>query len=300
MTRPTVIIPTIGRSRLLADTLESLAASGSAPEEVLVVDGDAAHSSRPIVETAAAAHPHLGIRYLTAQRGLCRQRNTAIEQAVSEVIVFLDDDVLLETQAIDRLLAAFKDPDVAAATGHTVERSGRRLGLKHSRLRRLMPGTRRQGHMTPSGYPTRLWDVNREQDIEFLNGCWMAVRTEVARQLRFDEELERTGGYALAEDEDFGYRVSRVARVRFVPDARLEHRNMGFSSADHHAFNRAMILNRAYLSRKNFPQTAIARGHFLLVVALFFVHRAINREWRGIAGLVAGLRDVRTDPRRRP
>lgn len=297
--RITVIIPTVGRSGLLEDTLRSLHESGARVGEVIVVDGDAESSSLAVVEHAVAAYPRLNVRHLRSARGLCRQRNLAVDEAAGQLIVFLDDDVWVEALGIERLTAAFADPEVLGATGHTVEPSPRRVSLKHSRLRRLLPGGRHQGRMTPSGYPNRLRDVHRDHDVEFMNGCWMAVRTDLARRLGFDEALEETGGYALAEDEDFGYRVSRLGRVRFVAAARLEHRNMGFASADQRAFNRAMVLNRAYLFRKSFVPTRLARAHFALMLAVFLVHRLLNADWRGVRGLVEGLGEIRTDARGR-
>ena len=42
---------------------------------------------------------------------------------------------------------------------------------------------------------------------EWLTGCCMAFRKDVFREIRFDERLQRFGGYAMAEDVDFSHRV---------------------------------------------------------------------------------------------
>lgn len=297
--RVTAIIPTVDRPGLLRDTLRSLAACAPGVDEVLVVDADPTETARPVVEAAAGIRPGWQIRHLVAARGACRQRNMALDLAGGDVVLFLDDDVLLERSAIGRLLTAFEDLRVVGATGHTLEPSPRRFSLKHSVVRRLLPGARRQGRMSISGYPARLWDVERLRNVEVMNGCWMAARADLARQVRFDEALEAPGGYASLDDEDFSYRLSRHGILRFVPDARVEHRNTGFTSADQRAFNRALLRNRVYAYRKNFRQTPRAHAHLALIVTLLFAHRALNGDGRGMLGLIDGLRQARAEGRPR-
>ncbi len=64
----------------------------------------------------------------------------------------------------------------------------------------------------------------------------------------------------------------------------LEHRKLGFGSQDARPFGRRVVVNRAYLFRKNFPQTPLARLQFFFFVLGLIGHRLINREWRGARG----------------
>ena len=80
----------------------------------------------------------------------------------------------------------------------------------------------------------------------------MSARRELAARCRFDEHL---GAYALAEDEDFSYRLSRHGRVVYLPDMVVVHEKLGFRSFDSRDFGKLVVRNRAYLFRKNFPQT---------------------------------------------
>jgi hypothetical protein len=68
----------------------------------------------------------------------------------------------------------------------------------------------------------------------------------------------------------------------------VEHRKTGFTERDERAFGRSVVLNRAYLFRKNFRRTPLARLQFSLLVAGLIGHRLANREWRGAQGLVEG------------
>ena len=278
-----VLIATRERPGILAGTLASVAALDPPPLEVLVVDGDPEGSAEPVV----AAHP--GMEHVSAPPGLTVQRNVGLDHARGDVVVFLDDDVAVAPNLLAALLPAYDDPSVVGATGRIIEESGRRIGAKDSRLRRLLLG-RGEGRMTSFGYPRRLLDSGRAADVEFMQGAFMSARTSVAREVRFDERL---GGYALAEDEDFSYRLSRRGRIRHVPAAVVDHHNLGFRTAGTRDFNRAVVVNRAYLFRKNFRRSPASRLKFAAFVGVLVAHRALNREWAGVRGLAEGAWAVR-------
>ncbi len=73
-----------------------------------------------------------------------------------------------------------------------------------------------------------------------------------------------------------------------MPEAKLVHRKTGFMTHDSRALGRSVVVNRAYLFRKNFEQTALARVQFALLVLLLVAHRLLNREWKGALGLLEG------------
>jgi GT2 family glycosyltransferase len=284
----TVVIPTMRREEILDATLESLRQCDPAPHEVVVIDADPDGSSRPIV-TAFDHQVSPAVRYLRTDPSLTRQRNSGIDDAAGDVIVFLDDDVTIEVDLFERLDEVYEDPTVVGATGRVIEPQSDRLGGPASSLRRLLPGGGEEGTFTRYGYPRYLSDPDRPRDVEFMQGCFMSARRECAEKVRFDEHL---GGYALAEDEDFSYRLSQLGRIRYVPEIVVHHRKLGFGSQDARPFGRRVIVNRAYLFRKNFPQTMIARMQFVWFVLALIGHRLVNREWRGARGLIEGAVQV--------
>lgn len=295
--RTTAIIATKDRPELLHDTLRSLLDCRPPPDDVIVVDGSRDATAAAVVEAIGGpgAPP---IRHVASAPGLCRQRNRGAAEAEGDILVFLDDDVWLDGDAIGTMTGAFADPTVLGASGRVDEPDPRPLSLKRSRARCLIPGAGAEGTMTGYGYPNRLRDLDTPRDLEFLSGCFMAVRADLARELRFDEGLEALAGYALAEDEDFGYRLSRRGRVRYVPGAVVVHRNLGFSSSRSRDFNRQLAYNRHYLFHKNFERTLLTRAQWWLVMVMHLAHRALNRDWRGIVGLVEGTaRAVRSPGR---
>jgi GT2 family glycosyltransferase len=283
-----VVIPTMRREEILDTTLESLSRCDPCPAEVIVIDADPEGSSRPVV-TAFDQQVEPAVHYLRSVPSLTRQRNYGIDDAEGDVIVFLDDDVTIEPDLFERLEKVFEDLAVVGATGRVIEPQSDRLGGPASSVRRLLPGGGEEGTFTRYGYPRYLSDPDQPRDVEFMQGCFMSARREFAAKVRFDEHL---GGYALAEDEDFSYRLSRLGRIRYVPEIVVQHRKLGFGSQDARSFGRRVIVNRAYLFRKNFRQTPLARMQFAAFVLALVGHRLVNGEWQGARGLLEGAGQV--------
>ena len=288
MTTVSVAIATLRRPEVLATALASVAGSTMKPLEVVVVDGDDGRSAEPVVEAAAAEAPY-PVRYLPSERGLTRQRNLALDHVDGDVVVFIDDDARLEPDALERLVSAYDDPAVVGVSGRVLELDSNKVVSQTSPLRRLLFSASREGTFARSGYPRRLVDATVARDVEFMPGCFMSARVTDAREVRFDERLL---AYALAEDEDFSCRLSRRGRIRHVPAAVVHHDNSGFFSRDRRAFGRMVVRNRAYLFRKNFPQTWRGRGSFALLLLLLVGHRLLNRDLQGLRGLLEGTLDA--------
>jgi len=286
--RFSVVIPTLGRPEILRRTLESLAACDPAPSEVIVVDGDGGRTAEPVVTGVGAGRP--GWSYLTGPRGSSHQRNTGIDAAEGDVIVFCDDDVTYDPGVFAVLEEAYTDPAVVGATPKVIEAADHKLGRKESRFRRLLPGGGAEGTFTRYGYPNYLVDVDAPRDVEFMPGCFMSARIEAARRIRFDEHLTE---YGLLEDEDFSYRLTRAGRVVYLPQVTIHHLKTGFATHDKRAFSRKVVVNRSYLFKKNFAQTLGARVQFRMFIAGLFLHRLLNRDREGLRGLRDGLREVR-------
>ena len=275
-----VVIATLGRPDRLRRALADAAAMVPPPLEIVVVDGDSERSAQPVAEAASGAVP---VVYIAAERGSSSQRNVGMDAASGDVAVFLDDDAALEPHVFSVLAEVYADPTVVAATGPVEEPSSNRVGGQRSPLRRLFGGT--EGTFMRCGYPRRIVDNATARDVEFMPGCFMSARMADARVVRFDETLP---GYALAEDEDFSYRLSRRGRIRFDPRAVVHHDNSGFAGRDRRAFGRLVVVHRHYLFRKNFAPSPLARLQFAGLLAVLVVHRLLNADVLGARGILDG------------
>ncbi len=128
-TSVTIAIPTYNRERWLKETLESLAAHRHlVPElEILVVDNKSTDGTAAMTKAfMERVEPQSGTtwRYLLeTMQGASHARNRSVREARGSIIVFLDDDVLLQPGWLDALLEPWKlerDADIGAIGGEVI------------------------------------------------------------------------------------------------------------------------------------------------------------------------------------
>ena len=184
-----VVIATYNRAAELVHTLRSLSgiATGE-PWEVLVVDNNSADDTKSVAERAAVGFP-VPLRYVFERRqGKAVALNTAIEQARGDILVFTDDDALVEPDWLDEAGRALTRTGAAYVGGRVLprweserpawlpERSGRMWGV--IALLDFGPADREFGRGI--GWPL---------------GVNMAVRADVFRDrgLWWDNRYDRVG-----------------------------------------------------------------------------------------------------------
>jgi succinoglycan biosynthesis protein ExoM len=100
-----VCIPTYRRNELLRALLEDLACQERAPEEVIVVDNDAAGGARATVEGFRSTGPPFGLGYdVQPERNIAMTRNRSVELATGDWLAFVDDDERAPPQWLRLLL----------------------------------------------------------------------------------------------------------------------------------------------------------------------------------------------------
>lgn len=119
----TVILCTNNRCRLLAQTLESVAASilpQSVQWEVLVVDNNSHDQTREVVQSFSDRFPGR-FRYLfEPQPGKSYALNNGVREARGEILAFLDDDATVGPTWLRNLTGALENGDWAGAGGRIV------------------------------------------------------------------------------------------------------------------------------------------------------------------------------------
>jgi glycosyltransferase involved in cell wall biosynthesis len=116
----TVILCTHNRFRSLAQALESAAAL-RLPEsdqwEVLVVDNNSSDQTRKVVEDFCRRYPGR-FRYLfEPEPGKSHALNAGIREAHSDVLAFMDDDVIVEAAWLQNLTASLHGDEWAGSGG---------------------------------------------------------------------------------------------------------------------------------------------------------------------------------------
>lgn len=205
-----VLICTFNRAKPLDETLRHFfrqSFDGGYQYEVVVVDNDSTDETRLVVARYEAKYPGIVRYYREMRRGQCYARNTAIAAARGEIIVFTDDDVLVDREWLNEIHREFmRDPALSLLGG--------RVLLAHDGLQRvsLQPSEQRQmfTYPNPGSFPM---------------GANMAFRRGIFDRIgMFDVRLGAGKFFTGADDCDFFYRALKAGyRVLYAPNVLVYH-----------------------------------------------------------------------------
>ena len=96
----TAIICTYNREKYIGNLLESIAANdlSKSEYEIVLVDNNCTDNTHKVCKAFAAAHADVNFRYvIEKEQGLSSARNKGIREAKGDVLVYIDDDALVDT-----------------------------------------------------------------------------------------------------------------------------------------------------------------------------------------------------------
>lgn len=114
----TVIIPTLNAAAYLARLIEALKRQSVAPDEIIVVDSQSEDGTPDIAKGLP------GVRLISIERSAFDHggtRDMALRAGSGELTLFMTQDALpVDETYIERLIAPFEDPQVAAVGGRQI------------------------------------------------------------------------------------------------------------------------------------------------------------------------------------
>lgn len=275
-----VIVPTIGRPEALRRLLESLLRQTVPLAEVIVADGSADDGTAMVTEEPRWRDGGLAVTRIPVRPPhAVRQRMAAIAASRGELLLLLDDDVALEPECTERLIAAVnREPGIVSASADFNNQTwpppspAWRLYLRYVLG---MPDGSWQGRVVGPllrfGFTTGGSTDDRPID-------WLASGNTLIRRSAY----EAAGGFSsfflhrstINEDVDLGLKVSAHGRLVFCPTARMAHyhdpggRVSAAIAAEDDLHNRYLILR--HTRRLGFSRA------FGLVVLFFTVETTSN------------------------
>lgn len=288
----TVAIPTYNRAKYLRQTLAGIAAQRFPRDhvEVLVIDNNSTDDTAEVVAAFADAWP-APRRIVETRQGLDFARNRAVAEARGEIIVFGDDDILVEPD----WLAQITVPLLADA-------DARRIGAVGGEVVPVfpdgLPDWVREWHaplaFRPDAGPLEAKHCPMGANLAFPR--WMFERLGL-----FHTALDRAAGnYFSGGDSEMIRRVRAAGlEVWFAPGAAVRHQmpagRTTFRYAARHAFDsaRSRVIDRAgqpgaaaYLAGRLVANGLKAAGFALLALINTLMLRtgaakkALVRAWR--------------------
>jgi succinoglycan biosynthesis protein ExoM len=200
-----VCIATYRRTERLRAVLDDLARQRRLPDQVVVVDNDAAGSARAIIDEIRAAGVPFSIEYdIQPERNIALTRNRTVMLANGDWLAFIDDDERAPEQWLEQLLQAAVhygadgilapvEPQVPAAAPSWIQR-GRFYDFPHQPSGKLVPLDRmRFGNVLLRGDPLRAepgpFDVSYGLSTGEDGDLLVRMARKGARIVWFDEAI---------------------------------------------------------------------------------------------------------------
>ena len=292
-----LIICTFQRPKPLLDLLLSIKLQNFYPDQILIIDGSLNDDTNQILKNNSFANLEY-FKVSPENRGLTKQRNVGISKIniASEIVFFLDDDVILEPDYFQNILQAYSDyPDAAGVGGFIISESqwefvgeNYKPNIKHfvydgwkikDGIRFIARKIFRLDSNKPPGYQS---DFSHGRSLGFLPPSGKTYKTEqlmggvssfrkmIFETHQFSEYFE---GYGLYEDADFTIRVSKNYQLYCSTAAKLYHYHAPDGRPDQYQYGKMVVRNGWYVWRvKNpVPSFEAKLKWFLITILLTFI-----------------------------
>jgi glycosyltransferase involved in cell wall biosynthesis len=273
----TLIVCTYMRPEPLLLLLQSVQKQTVYPNQILIIDG----STNKETEIQLSKNKFKNLNYFLVNendRGLTKQRNFGLNLVdnSSEVVCFLDDDIVLEHNYFEEILKTYTIyPDASGVGGYIVNESrwtfvGQNYKAKLKEyyydgwkindgsrflIRKLLGLDSNQ----PPGYAPNyshgrsvgfLPPTDKIYPVEQLMGGVSSFKKEVFDSFRFSTYFE---GYGLYEDADFTLRVSKSGQLYLNTAAKLSHYHDEAGRPNQYKYGKMVVRNGWYVWRVKNP-----------------------------------------------
>lgn len=266
--RISVLISTKNRFQDLKECIDSLLIQTEKPHEIILVDAsDTSESLEMVKESLAYTGIKLSYYRQEVISGKTRKTaawNKATQFALGDIIIFLDDDVVLDKYYIYHILETYqRNPNHVvgvmgsmkkAEDGKTMQKKSSLACFLNRLLRKLflLPHEEGKGRMQPSGFPAYPSSGNNVITVEVMPTCNMSVKKEIFQEFTFDEWFY---GYSFQEDDDFTFRASRKHQFLYTPFAQLIHKRSPCARGNLEYVETMKVINHYYFFKKNMPKS---------------------------------------------
>jgi glycosyltransferase involved in cell wall biosynthesis len=229
--RVSVIIPNYNYGRFLGEAIQSALDQTVKPHEIIVVDDGSSDDSIAIAESFGDRVKV--VRQLNA--GVGAARNHGVRESTGEILAFLDSDDRWYPEKLEKQVALFSEnPDVGIVTCFMREFDAN--GDTISIFKQEIEGS--------------ISDRVLRFDAEIVGpGSAVVIRRDVFLATGgFDEERDLHP----SEDWELFYRVTKVTRIKYVPELLVHYRNHGGNGhLNIRRMERAMLLGYSKVFSKD-------------------------------------------------
>jgi len=210
-----VVIPTKNRMDDLLSAVRSVLSQSHLPDELIIVDQSTTDATNGAVCALLANHKQIDYKYIfnNTLTGLTAAKNTAVKVSVSDILLFIDDDIILDKNFIQVVLGVFNQRPELSGVGGVAQLPVHLPAHRKSRLRGLITLLFRIGPFYDKRILLQYGCYSKKHNIilsKFLSGGLSALRRDLFKHVEFDSSLT---GASVIEDLDF---YSRASAFKFA------------------------------------------------------------------------------------
>ena len=276
--RCSLIICTYMRPQSVLQLLQSVHRQTLHPDEIIIVDGSTNRETEKLLQE----NQFENLRYfLVSQnfRGLTKQRNFGIDRTSNgtDVVCFLDDDVILKNDYFEQLLCTYQEyPEALGVGGFIIDDTQydfvgydyqsnsnefffdgwkrkdssrfvlrKKLGLDSDcspGFSPLFSHGRSVSFLPPSG---------KIYESEQLMGGVSSFKKTLFDRIQFSTYFE---GYGLYEDTDFSIRAAQIGKLYLNTNAKLYHYHAVSGRPNQYQYGKMVVRNGWYVWRTKNPK----------------------------------------------
>jgi GT2 family glycosyltransferase len=206
-----IVIPTGGRLDALTECLESLQEFAGRSEMIVIGDHGDQLTRRALLQRFPS------VIYLESKESSAIvKRNLGIAHASNEILVFVDDDVVIEGSWLQNLIRHYRDGSVGGVGGR-VKVPGLKTGPSNYKTGTIVDGFVIGNWNPPTTQPS---------EVKHLLGCNMSFRKAPVLKLGGFDNFFRSSNFR--EETDLCLRMGQLGyRLIFDPDASVLHKALG-------------------------------------------------------------------------
>ena len=288
----TAIIPTRNRPFELLNAIRSLCIQSRLPDELIVIDQSIDNKSGSAIANLMRKFKQIKLLYVYDPKilGLVDAKRISLGYASGDIICFLEDDIVLETDYIQQIELGFKkNANMLGCCGIITNPPAQNFLYRAMFTifhRGIFKDKRIEVHGNFRGHNNYLIESNA------LSGGISAWRREVFDSVKFDVMND----FHMFEDIDFSTRVAQHygKRLFINPNARLAHycSPINRDVLDIRQRRKVTECFTYYKKRKDWPSAAISFYWLLLGMLLEAMFQSFScLSFKPIQGYMLGLRD---------
>ncbi|MEM8514819.1 glycosyltransferase involved in cell wall biosynthesis/GT2 family glycosyltransferase [Massilia sp. MP_M2] len=207
-----IIINTYNRAKQLQDCLRGLWNLDYPEFEVIVVNGPSTDNTKEVCSRFSES-----ITYVEcSERNLSISRNIGLANARGEIVAFIDDDAVVDTNWLKNIVAGYSSDEIYGVGGFTIDHTGKKYQATTTICDRLG-----EAYSVPSGVSTEVYQFSGTGFFVSLLGTNSSFRLSAMKKIGgFDE----TFAYFLDETDVCARLVDLGGKIIYTPEAIIYHR----------------------------------------------------------------------------